>query len=156
PQVDELCEALLDLYGSVEESSLAVSERFFDVAENAHEALINMLDQVAAGQDVEPRPECVRALLQLLDQALDPSATGLVKSDGHQTLTVTELNAATEQLASEAAPADAADADDEIVEIFLEEAVDILDSAGQALQRWLADPENPAPLASLQRDLHTL
>ncbi|EGH20172.1 sensor histidine kinase/response regulator, partial [Pseudomonas amygdali pv. mori str. 301020] len=46
PQVDELCEALLDLYGAVEESSLAVSERFFDAAENAHEALINMLDQV--------------------------------------------------------------------------------------------------------------
>ncbi|MCK0546306.1 Hpt domain-containing protein [Pseudomonas syringae] len=158
PQVDELCEALLDLYGAVEESSLAVSERFFDVAENAHEALINMLDQVAAGQDVEPRPECVRALNQLLDQALDPSATGLVKSDGHRTLSVTELNAATAQLASEAGhtETEVAGPDDEIVEIFLEEAVDILDSAGQALQRWLADPENPAPLASLQRDLHTL
>ncbi|KPX11661.1 Chemotaxis protein CheA [Pseudomonas amygdali pv. dendropanacis] len=156
PQVDELCEALLDLYGAVEESSLAVSERFFDAAESAHEALINMLDQVAAGQDVEPRPECVRALNQLLDQALNPSATGLVKSDGHRTLSVTELNAATEQLASEAEHTETAGPDDEIVEIFLEEAVDILDSAGQALQRWLADPENSAPLASLQRDLHTL
>ncbi|WP_440806095.1 Hpt domain-containing protein [Pseudomonas syringae] len=156
PQVDELCEALLDLYGAVEESSLAVSERFFDVAEQAHEALINMLDQVAAGQNVEPRPECVRALNDLLDQALDPSATGLVKSDGHRTLSVTELNAATEQLAREAVPPEVFSPDDEIVEIFLEEAVDILDSAGQALQRWLADPENPAPLSSLQRDLHTL
>ncbi len=161
PQVDELCEALLDLYGAVEESSLAVSERFFDDAEHAHEALINMLDQVAAGQDVEPRPECVRALHELLDQALDPAATGLVKSDGNRTLSVTELNAATEQLANEAsqveaARTEAASLDDEIVEIFLEEAVDILDSAGQALQRWLDEPDNPLPLSSLQRDLHTL
>ncbi|MCF5707056.1 response regulator [Pseudomonas syringae] len=156
PQVDELCEALLDLYGAVEESSLAVSERFFDDAEQAHEALINMLDQVAAGQDVDPRPECVRALHELLDQALDPSATGLVKSDGHHTLTVTELNAATEQLASQVLTPEVASLDDEIVEIFLEEAVDILDSAGQALQRWLDEPENPLPLSSLQRDLHTL
>ncbi|WP_024694234.1 Hpt domain-containing protein [Pseudomonas syringae] len=161
PQVDELCEALLDLYGAVEESSLAVSERFFDDAEHAHEALINMLDQVAAGQDVEPRPECVKALHELLDQALDPAATGLVKSDGHRTLSVTELNAATEQLAHEALQAEAvrseaASLDDEIVEIFLEEAVDILDSAGQALQRWLDEPDNPLPLSSLQRDLHTL
>ncbi|ORC54600.1 hybrid sensor histidine kinase/response regulator, partial [Pseudomonas floridensis] len=161
PQVDELCEALLDLYGAVEESSLAVSERFFDEAERAHEALINMLDQVAAGQDVDPRPECVRALHALLDQALDPSATGLVKSDGHRTLSVTELNAATEQLANEAsrvepAQSDAAHLEDEIVEIFLEEAVDILDSAGQSLQRWLDEPENPLPLSALQRDLHTL
>ncbi|EGH18987.1 sensor histidine kinase/response regulator, partial [Pseudomonas savastanoi pv. glycinea str. race 4] len=44
----------------------------------------------------------------------------------------------------EAEHAETAGPDDEIVEIFLEEAVDILDSAGQALQRWLADPENSA------------
>jgi chemotaxis protein histidine kinase CheA len=31
-----------------------------------------------------------------------------------------------------------------------------LDSAGQALQRWLGEPENVAPLSSLQRDMHTL
>jgi chemosensory pili system protein ChpA (sensor histidine kinase/response regulator) len=47
------------------------------------------------------------------------------------------------------------DLDDEIVSIFLEEAVDILDSAGQALQRWLGEPQNVAPLSSLQRDMHT-
>ncbi|WP_122315007.1 Hpt domain-containing protein [Pseudomonas cichorii] len=156
PQVDELCEALLDLYGAVEESSLAVSERFFSEAENAHEALINMLDQVAAGQDVDPRPECIRALHELLDEALDPSAMGLIKSDGVRAPSITEFNAATAQLANETANAELTDLDGEIVEIFLEEAVDILDSAGHALQRWLEDPENPLPLSSLQRDLHTL
>ncbi|GFM82246.1 sensor histidine kinase [Pseudomonas cichorii] len=156
PQVDELCEALLDLYGAVEESSLAVSERFFSEAENAHEALINMLDQVAAGQDVDPRPECIRALHELLDEALDPSAMGLIKSDGARAPSITEFNAATAQLANEAPSAEAPGLDDEIVEIFLEEAVDILDSAGHALTRWLDDPESSLPLPSLQRDLHTL
>lgn len=34
--MDELCEALLDLYGAVEESSLVVSERFFHEAQSAH------------------------------------------------------------------------------------------------------------------------
>ena len=157
PQVDELCEALLDLYGAVEESSLAVSERFFDEAEQAHEALICQLDQLAAGQEVEACPARIQALRDLLDQALDPSATGLIKSDGSQTLSITELNAATEKLASHAPiHNDPLTLDDEIVEIFLEEAFDILDSAGQALQRWLDDPENPLPLSALQRDLHTL
>lgn len=157
PQVDELCEALLDLYGAVEESSLAVSERFFDEAEQAHEALICMLDQLAAGQEVEACPARIQALRDLHDQALDPSATGLIKSDGSQTLSITELNAATETLAGHAPIlGDPLNLDDEIVEIFLEEAVDILDSAGQALQRWFDDPENPLPLSALQRDLHTL
>ncbi|WP_397450435.1 Hpt domain-containing protein [Pseudomonas sp. NA-150] len=160
PQVDELCEALLDLYGSVEESSLAVSERFFHEAEGAHEALINMLDQVAAGQEVDACPERIEALRELLDEALDPGAMGLIKSDGSRTLSITELNAATEQLSESRAGgetlASASELDDGIVEIFLEEAVDILESAGHALHRWLDDPENPLPLSSLQRDLHTL
>ncbi|MFJ2365318.1 Hpt domain-containing protein [Pseudomonas sp. NPDC087697] len=150
--VDELCEALLDLYGAVEESSLAVSERFFHEAQSAHEALINMLDELAAGQEVGSQPARVRALRDLLHEGLDPSATGLIRSDGSRTLSITELGSATTELAQTQALA----IDDEIVSIFLEEAVDILESAGQALQRWLNDPENAAPLSSLQRDLHTL
>ncbi len=148
--IDALCEALLDLYGAVEESSLAVSERFFHEAEQAHEALISMLDQLAAGQEISPAPARVQALRELLDEALDPSATGLIKSDGSRALSIAELGAATQQLDHQKAM------DDEIVEIFLEEAVDILDSAGQSLKRWLLEPDNAAPLSSLQRDLHTL
>jgi chemosensory pili system protein ChpA (sensor histidine kinase/response regulator) len=155
PQVDELCEALLDLYGAVEESSLAVSERFFDEAENAHEALINMLDQVAAGQEVQPCPERVSALRRLLHEALDPGAMGVIKSEGGRATHITDLEEVTEHLARHLPPADD-NLDREVVEIFLEEAVDILDIAGPALQRWLDDPENPLPLSSLQRDLHTL
>lgn len=151
--VDVLCEALLDLYGAVEESSLAVSERFFHEAQNAHEALINMLDELAAGQEVTPQPERIRALHDLLDEGLDPTSMGLIRSDGSRTLSIRELGSATAELQQTAS---AFEADDEIVEIFLEEAVDILDSAGQALQRWLSDPDNSAPLSSLQRDLHTL
>ncbi|MCU1752624.1 Hpt domain-containing protein [Pseudomonas sp. 6D_7.1_Bac1] len=151
--VDELCEALLDLYGAVEESSLAVSERFFHEAQSAHEALINMLDELAAGQEVGSQPARVRALRDLLHEGLDPSATGLIRSDGSRTLSITELGSATELAQAQASTLEM---DDEIVSIFLEEAVDILESAGQALQRWLNDPENAAPLSSLQRDLHTL
>lgn len=151
--VDGLCEALLDLYGAVEESSLAVSERFFHEAQLAHEALINMLDELAAGQEITPQPERIRALQDLLDEGLDPAAMGLIRSDGSRTLDIRELGSATAQLQQSVA---ALEPDDEIVEIFLEEAVDILDSAGQALQRWRKDPDNAAPLSSLQRDLHTL
>ncbi|WP_338522284.1 Hpt domain-containing protein [Pseudomonas batumici] len=151
--VDELCEALLDLYGAVEESSLAVSERFFHEAQNAHEALLNMFDELAAGQEIKAQPARVQALRELLDEALDPSATGLIKTDGSHALSIAELGAATaeaSQLLEEV------ELDDEIVVIFLEEAADILDSAGLALQRWLDEPDNAAPLLSLQRDLHTL
>jgi chemosensory pili system protein ChpA (sensor histidine kinase/response regulator) len=189
PQIDELCEALLDLYGAVEEGSLAVSERFFDEAEKAHEALIGMMDQVAAALQVSPQPERVQALRDLLSEAIDPDTLALL-APGVEGLEIIELDQATaelEQAEAEAeplalgeepvevaivedddvepqaevetelgfAPAEA-DLDEEMVEIFLEEAVDILDSAGQALERWLSEPDNTLPLSSLQRDLHTL
>ncbi|MCI0993983.1 Hpt domain-containing protein [Pseudomonas corrugata] len=152
--VDELCEALLDLYGAVEESSLVVSDEFFQQAQRAHEALIDMLDELAAGQHVHPRPERIQALHALLEAGLDPSATGLIRSDGSRTLSIRELGHATAELERDV-PADTS-MDDDITSIFLEEAQDILESAAQALQRWLADPDNGAPLSSLQRDLHTL
>jgi chemosensory pili system protein ChpA (sensor histidine kinase/response regulator) len=185
PQIDELCEALLDLYGAVEEGSLAVSERFFDEAEKAHEALIGMMDQVAAALQVSPQPERVQALRELLSEAIDPHTLALL-APGAEGLEIIELDQATAELEqAEAEPvqwqetpaepaivedaglelqAEAelgfspvdADLDEEMVEIFLEEAVDILDSAGQALERWLSEPDNTMPLSSLQRDLHTL
>src|SRR5690606_7675949 len=46
--------------------------------------------------------------------------------------------------------------DAELVEIFLEEGFDIVDSSGAALQRWLDEVDNLLHVESLQRDLHTL
>ncbi|MCW2294763.1 chemosensory pili system protein ChpA (sensor histidine kinase/response regulator) [Pseudomonas sp. BIGb0408] len=166
PQIDELCEALLDLYGAVEDGSLAVSERFFDEAEQAHEALVSMMDQVAAGLEVSASPERVAALRALFDEALDPAKLALLSGDvpGLQVVELDEatraleeslgVDAANDESSDSTLPVDAAD--DELVSIFLEEAVDILDSAGLALERWLAEPDNRTALSSLQRDLHTL
>ncbi|MBZ9783953.1 Hpt domain-containing protein [Pseudomonas sp. REP124] len=151
--VDELCEALLDLYGAVEESSLAVSEVFFREAQSAHEALIDMLDELAAGQEVSPRPDRVRALQGLLNESLDPSAMGLIRSDGSRTLSIRELGDVTADLAQTAT--DVA-LDDEIVSIFLEEGFDIIESSGAALSRWQAEPSNRQEVETLLRDLHTL
>ena len=179
PQIDELCQALLTLYQAVQEGRLAISERFFSEAEAAHEVLIGMMDQVAAGLQVSTQPEQVAALQALLDEAIDPAALALLEPDAAASLEITEL----ESIELDALPDDEAPIsqdlveleppaqvsepvpassgmpealDEEMVEIFLEEAVDILESAGQALDRWLAEPDNSLALSSLQRDLHTL
>jgi chemosensory pili system protein ChpA (sensor histidine kinase/response regulator) len=46
--------------------------------------------------------------------------------------------------------------DQDLLEIFLEEARDILDSCDHTLQLWIAAPQDPQPVAELQRQLHTL
>lgn len=61
----------------------------------------------------------------------------------------------------QAAPAAAAEvetagSDPELLDIFLEEAADILDSSGAALLRWQAEPKNRQEVETLLRDLHTL
>ena len=59
-----------------------------------------------------PQPQRIRALHELLDESLDPTAMGLIRSDGSRTLSISELGAATAELAqanTETAP------DDEIV-----------------------------------------
>ncbi|WP_137819326.1 Hpt domain-containing protein [Pseudomonas sp. 2FG] len=189
PQIDELCEALLDLYGAVEEGSLAVSERFFSEVESAHEELISMMDQVAAGLQVSAQPERVEALRVLLGEVLDPRTLALLTPDANAQLQIIELDAATAELelaewalgeamqrsepgdqgadialevqswlaVEEESPVATHDLqDEEMVAIFIEEAVDILESAGQALERWLSEPDNNRALSSLLRDLHTL
>ncbi|MCO6056363.1 Hpt domain-containing protein [Pseudomonas sp. MOB-449] len=192
PQIEELCEALLDVYGAVDEGSLPVSERFFSEAEAAHETLIGMMDQVAAAMEVSPCPERAQALRNLLQDVVDPVALALLEPGGATDLGIDELDAgdadwaltedrpplpelqeeplalqevALAELAAfdpeqepDIAPLDSvpAELDEEMVAIFLEEAVDILDSAGKALERWLGEPGNNPALLALQRDLHTL
>jgi chemosensory pili system protein ChpA (sensor histidine kinase/response regulator) len=177
--MDGLCEALLDVYGAVEESSVGVSEDFFATARQAHEALVNMLDQVAAGQEIDPQPGPIDALRKLLESGLAADATGLVE---HGTGRITELSSAINALDStdpvarglvpenhpgpinvsgtanrgQAPSLSGTPALDEVAGLFLEEARDILASADQALQRWLAEPANGAPLTALRHDLETL
>ncbi|KJJ98251.1 histidine kinase [Pseudomonas sp. 21] len=207
PQMAELADALLAVYGAVRQGRLETGDAFFSAAEAAHEALIGMMDQVAAALQVSARPEQVEALHRLLDapvaapedEAQDDAEIEFVDLES---LTADDFPAEDEEFLLDSRPVDddnlpdglswsargdndgaprgAADDDDddvitaetphahpapqqppraldeEMVAIFLEEAVDILDNAGQALDQWLASPEGLAALSTLQRDLHTL
>ncbi|TKD36272.1 Hpt domain-containing protein [Azotobacter chroococcum] len=83
-QIDALCQALLALYGAVQAGHLSLGERFFDEAEAAHEALIGMLDQVAAALEVTPQPERVAALQALLDETAAPPPLALEEGDAER------------------------------------------------------------------------
>ena len=166
PQMEALCQVLLRLYAVVEEGRLAVSERFFDDVEQGHEALVGMMDQVAAALQVSEQSELVARLEALLAEAIDPLA--LEQTVDSQQLALTGNEATTDLPAEAEAEAEAwpvdpvvqaeeqEDLDHEMVEIFLDEAVDLMESAGHALDRWLADPANQMALSALLRDLHTL
>lgn len=69
-----------------------------------------------------------------------------------------EIDALEEEQAAPVAaePERRSDFDPELVEIFLEEAADIMESTANQLQSWMENPDDLAVVAALQRDLHTL
>lgn len=184
PQVEDLCNALLELYSAVKNERLPTQERFFAHAKQAHDALLNMMDQVAAGLQVEPRQDSVDALYALMSDELQPLATesalepcaelelsefSIEPESMVDALPVTEAVpglteallepefAAVQALDSERGDQPAlTDLDEEMVEIFLEEAMDLLESANESLAAWLSAPQNNAVMSALLRDLHTL
>lgn len=208
PQVEDLCSALLELYGAVKNGRLATQERFFSEAKHAHDALINMMDQVAAGLLVEARQDCVDALYTLMADELQPlesveaepvavefdvseqaqlqvepeldaepivdessalltdfieqSSPALTETDlAASELTDSDTSVAAQPLeAQQSAAADAIfaidDLDEDMVDIFLDEAMDLLESASESLEAWLAAPQNNTVMSALLRDLHTL
>src|SRR5690606_15734848 len=160
PQIDALCQVLLNLYAVVQNGQLAVSERFFDAVEQGHEALVGMMDEVAAGLQVSAQPALVARLEALLAEANTSPVTD-------EQLVFSTPEGSAENKAEAEAEAEAEprcveylepndEQDREMAEIFLDEAVDLLESAGGALERWLSDPSNQLALSALLRDLHTL
>ncbi|MBA1193990.1 response regulator [Pseudomonas entomophila] len=171
-QVDEVCEAVLDLYGAVEEGSLMADVSFFEHAQQAHETLIDMLDELAAGQDVTARPACVATLRALLEAALDPASTGLLSPEhgvvdlgqAPATLSLDDDRQPSRQAERPSGldnrPVASADphwrGDNELLDVFLEESADIVESVSASLSRWQADSRNTVEVDNLLRDLHTL
>ena len=102
--------------------------------------------------------------LGLLDNAMDVSESDEVLDLGGVDLETLELNdeVAPEPVAkaSQAAPVESlvsySDVDDELVDIFLEEAEELLDSCENNLQIWNSDNSHTDSVMELQRHLHTL
>ncbi|WP_459206928.1 Hpt domain-containing protein [Pseudomonas sp. MLB6B] len=151
--LDEVCEALLDLLGAVEEGSLAPTPRLFALAEEGLAASMDMLDELAAGQAIAPRAALLADLRGAHDEALDPDSLGVVGAHGVRTLAALPpaLDPEADAPVLDDTPDDAA-----LLEVFLEESSDIVESAATALARWQAEPRDSTEAENLLRELHTL
>ncbi|MCK5480865.1 MAG: Hpt domain-containing protein, partial [Gammaproteobacteria bacterium] len=71
-----------------------------------------------------------------------------------------EQQVSMEMLSSQTAlsglPVLAEDADPEILEIFLEEAAEVIAIISENMPQWISQPDNSEPLATLCRSMHTL
>lgn len=177
PNVATLCMGLDEIYTSISSGLFTPNERFFEIANGAHEHLITMLDRVAAGQTPESGDEYINQLEALLDaesaasdasgDESDISTEEVVMDTGEgDDLVVDDVPEADDlddlvpvmevSSAPEAAISISEDYDPELVEIFLEEASEITDSLSDLLHNWMNDQGNTEKVVQLQRELHTL
>ncbi|MEN8169968.1 MAG: Hpt domain-containing protein [Pseudomonadota bacterium] len=121
--------------GDIEPIADLVVEEELESGSGADELLEMALDAVAAPEEIslealEPEVELIEPVAEKLSIEAP----------------VVEPEAATFE----------GDYDDELLEIFLEEAVDILDASEQTLQEWVDNPNERSLVEALQRQLHTL
>lgn len=168
----ELCDSLMRVYIAADNGQIPVDSELFGWLEQAHHGLIGMLDEVAAGLKVNAQPELVQQLLSQLErqpaqlpewQSPAPvvreeltggneEATQEQRMPQEHTTQTCALPEGEDVVAAEVY----SDFDEEMVEIFLEEAMELLESANSALERWLQDNGNSMLMTALMRDLHTL
>jgi chemosensory pili system protein ChpA (sensor histidine kinase/response regulator) len=150
-------------------------EPFLQTLRDGHDQLINMMDQVAAGLATEASDDLLARLEALTDlQApAEPEEPDAFEQEFTEDLEAIDLSfdmndmepaepeapAPEPAAAASALPETGADddgMDQELAEIFLEEARDLIDSTADALQNWSENPQDLELLRLLQRDLHTL
>ena len=140
--LERLADTLEQVHERLQAGLLSPDDTVVDALAAGHERLISMMDQVAAHQHLLPADAELQALQALIpgSLAIEPAPTAaapVAPTGGSWSL-------------SEAGT------DAELVDIFLEEAQEIIDSAAGSLQQWIADTGNTLAVEALQRDLHTL
>lgn len=169
--VAELSEAIRQAYERTASNAIKPDEDYFFVVRAAHEHLINMMDQVAAGLTTkasEPLIEDLEALATEELEQTEPDAPNAFDEEFTDDLEEIDRSLDDEAgVAGDSASTKAEDEtlpltqtdeemDEELAAIFLEEARDLIDSTADSLQNWSENTDNTDLLRLLQRDLHTL
>jgi len=162
--------ALAATYDKAAAGDITPDDTFFHAVRGAHEQLINMMDQVAAGLATESGEECIAELEDLGgNRPASPEADAFNQefTDDLEEIDLSfDMDEAELPTLEVEEPAEASadgedgslddDMDQELAEIFLEEARDLINSSAETLQSWSENTRNLDLLRLLQRDLHTL
>src|SRR5690606_21798918 len=155
--IGDLAHELETLFEHLAEGQTAPSAEMYELVQTCHDRLAVMVDQVSQGLPCRPAPELIDQILQLGQTYAAQPAT----VPGAE-VQESEWPAADAEVEAPAAAPEAeltyslGDLDPELVEIFLEEAQDILDNTATTLHEWLGSPADLNPMKVLQRDVHTL
>ncbi len=125
---------LEDIYEAISEGKAVASSQLIDLCIESQDLLQDMVEACLESKDL---PDATNLIAKI-----DASVSG-------------EVEEAEEELAR-FIPVDLDDDGEEILDIFMEEAREILDSLDETIIQWKADTGNKEHVALMQRNLHTL
>lgn len=148
---------------------LLESDYAFELFAQAHQEFIHLFDTLAAGQRVILNAEVEKLLADLsafvqqdievftTDKVVETAVSAPVESDISTAVDFTGLS---QRIVADRQQQDAEDAnrdfDEDLLDIFLEEADELLAGIDEDLNTWSKEPENTHSLNNLMRYLHTL
>lgn len=141
----------------------------YDLFGQAHQEFIHLFDTLAAGQRViltEDIQKVLNDLAAFVQQDLEqfevqePNPATQVEASPTAASGIVDLAQISQKIGSDREHMHAADAnrdfDEDLLDIFLEEAEELLGGIDQDLNTWSKDPSDTAALNNLMRYLHTL
>ncbi|MEW5248560.1 hybrid sensor histidine kinase/response regulator [Microbulbifer sp. 2201CG32-9] len=196
PTLAELAQLLLQVYCKVIDGHLEEEPALWAALEQGHNELLDLVDAVAAAQDLPPVSVAVGEALRNLAQdqsdlggeddydwselGIDadtlPQAPGFEAGDSHrqtgedgrdweiETLPDRAESGPAESFATAAVPltqaseepvAPAIEVDPDVVDVFMEEAGDLVEELEELIQGWEQLPADDAVREALKRALHT-
>ena len=123
-----------------------------DGLQEAHDVLAVMLDSVRSRKAVDSAQDLIDSLDALRQQSPQPEEPVVDQPESVASAADCDI----EDPSFSAADDPYADADPELLQVFLEEAADIMEHSEQTLQNWKHAPEDQELMAEFQRELHTL
>lgn len=154
PEALSLLSAIATALEQIENGDALPDAEVLSALDAVNEGLITVFDQIAASESVSEPSELIEQLQSALAtpdlECPSQAATPVLHAEAESLpeLEVAEVVGYPDVMAEEP--------DAELIEIFLEEADEILEQASVAKQRWIDNANDGSALDELQRCLHTL
>ncbi|MFC3152009.1 Hpt domain-containing protein [Litoribrevibacter euphylliae] len=148
--IGDLCHELENLYEGLSEGRFGFSEPLIELLQDCHDAIATQVSDIHENKEPVSYPELEQRILNHMSSATESESLA-------ENNEIDELREQADQELVDSAPQSLSEnVDPELVEIFLEEAEEILDSITEHLEQWADQQDDLTPVAELQRELHTL
>ncbi|WP_417445445.1 Hpt domain-containing protein [Kangiella sp.] len=169
--IGDLAHGLEDLYTAITDQLFAASDQAIDLAERAEDQLLAIFNARNTPDQI-PSPEAMLEEIQGFISAqkagrtyVRPEAEAVKPAEpveSEQPVEEAKTESQKEEIKKEKPVEEKATAEEEaawneeLAELFLGEASELLNSYEEAIERWSGDLHNTQPLNSAMRNLHTL